>query len=42
VRMYGGDINFRNLPGKGCVFVIDMPAASDTPTGLLPQPRADA
>jgi signal transduction histidine kinase len=42
VRMYGGDIHFRNLPGKGCVFVIDMPAASDTPTGLLPQPRAGA
>ena len=25
VRMHGGDINFRNLPGTGCVFVIDLP-----------------
>ena len=38
VRIYGGDINFRNLPGKGCVFVIDLPLATDTPTGLLPEP----
>ena len=27
VRMHGGDIDFRNLPGKGCVFVIEMPLA---------------
>jgi signal transduction histidine kinase len=27
VRMHGGDIAFRNLPGKGCVFVIEMPLA---------------
>ena len=32
VRLYGGDITFRNLPGTGCIFVIDMPAASDTVT----------
>lgn len=32
VRMHGGDIYFRNLPGKGCVFAIDVPlAAEDTP-----------
>jgi len=32
VRMHGGDINFRNLPGKGCVFVIEVPlAGEDTP-----------
>jgi signal transduction histidine kinase len=32
VRMHGGDIYFRNLPPKGCVFVIDVPlAAEDTP-----------
>jgi len=32
VRMHGGDIYFRNLPGKGCVFVIDVPlAGEDTP-----------
>jgi len=35
VRMHGGDIYLRNLPGKGCVFVIDVPlAGEDTP---LPQ-----
>ena len=33
VRQNGGDIYYRNLPGKGCVFVIDVPlAAEDTPT----------
>jgi signal transduction histidine kinase len=32
VRLHGGDIYFRNLPGKGCVFVIDVPfAGEDTP-----------
>ena len=32
IRMHGGDIYFRNLPGKGCVFVIDVPlAGEDTP-----------
>jgi signal transduction histidine kinase len=32
VRVHGGDIYFRNLPGKGCVFVIEMPlAGEDTP-----------
>jgi signal transduction histidine kinase len=32
VRMHGGDIDFRNLPGKGCVFAIDVPlAAEETP-----------
>ena len=27
VRMHGGEIDFRNLPGKGCVFVIEMSLA---------------
>lgn len=32
VKMHTGDISFRNLPGKGCVFVIDVPLApADTP-----------
>jgi signal transduction histidine kinase len=32
VRMHGGNIYFRNLPGKGCVFVIEVPlAGEDTP-----------
>ena len=29
IRMHGGDIYFRNLPGKGCVFVIDVPLAGE-------------
>jgi signal transduction histidine kinase len=31
VRTYGGDISFRNLPGIGCVFVIEMALATETP-----------
>jgi len=32
VKMHAGTISFRNLPGKGCVFVIDVPLAPvDTP-----------
>jgi signal transduction histidine kinase len=32
VTMHGWDIYFRNLPGKGCVFVIEVPSAGeDTP-----------
>jgi signal transduction histidine kinase len=27
VRAHGGDIEIRNMPGKGCVFVIEMPLA---------------
>jgi signal transduction histidine kinase len=29
VRMHGGDIYFRNLPGKGCLFGIDVPLAEE-------------
>jgi signal transduction histidine kinase len=29
VRANGGDIRIRNMPGKGCVFVIDMPLAKE-------------
>jgi len=36
VRSSGGDINFRNLPGTGCIFVIDMPLAADTPLPIAP------
>ena len=32
VRMHGGDIHHRNLPGKGCVFVIDVPLAAEDTT----------
>lgn len=27
VKAFGGDITVRNLPGKGCIFTIEMPAA---------------
>lgn len=30
VRTYGGDISFRNLPGVGCIFQIEMPLTPDT------------
>jgi signal transduction histidine kinase len=28
VRAHGGDIHIRNIPDKGCVFIIDMPLAA--------------
>jgi signal transduction histidine kinase len=28
VRTHGGDIHVRNLPGRGCVFAIDLPLAA--------------
>lgn len=31
VRAHGGDIHIRNIPGKGCVFIIDMALAKDVP-----------
>ena len=39
VRAHGGDIHIRNIPGKGCLFIIDMPlAAKDVPVspGVAP------
>ena len=27
IRAHAGDIHVRNIPGKGCVFVIEMPLA---------------
>ena len=29
VTAHGGDIHIRNMPGKGCVFVIDVPMAPE-------------
>jgi signal transduction histidine kinase len=29
VRAHGGDILIRNIPGKGCVFAIDVPLAAE-------------
>jgi len=39
VRICGGDINYRNLPGIGCVFTIEMPLAADKPVPV-PVPTA--
>ena len=40
VRMQGGDIHFRNLPGEGCVFVIDVPLAEPELEKDAPVPQA--
>jgi signal transduction histidine kinase len=29
VRAHGGDIRIRNMPGKGCVFIIEVPLATE-------------
>ena len=29
MRAHGGDIHVRNIPGKGCVFVIEVPLAAE-------------
>ena len=29
VRAHGGEIRIRNLPGKGCVFTIEVPLAAE-------------
>ena len=34
VRAHGGEIRVRNMPGSGCVFVIDLPLAAES----APQP----
>jgi signal transduction histidine kinase len=39
VRAHGGDIHVRNLPGRGCVFVIVVPLAAreaEQPAGEQP------
>ena len=33
VRLHGGDITVRNLPGKGCIFTIDIPVTPPTVAG---------
>ena len=37
VRIHGGELQVRNLPGKGCVFVIDLPLV-DAPEALAVSP----
>jgi len=40
VRAHGGEIGVRNMPGKGCVFTIDVPlAAAETTPQSVPQPQ---
>jgi signal transduction histidine kinase len=34
MRAHGGDIHVRNIPGKGCVFVIEVPLAAEDVAGL--------
>jgi len=31
VRAHGGEIRIRNMPGKSCVFTIEVPLAADEP-----------
>lgn len=33
VRAHGGEISIRNMPGKGCVFIIDVPLAAEEAAG---------
>jgi signal transduction histidine kinase len=33
VTAHGGDIHIRNMPGKGCVFIVEIPLATSAPAG---------
>jgi signal transduction histidine kinase len=35
VRAHGGEIHVRNMPGKGCIFTIDLPLAAKHVNVLL-------
>jgi signal transduction histidine kinase len=41
VRAHAGDIRIHNMPGKGCVFIIDVPLAAPDESGgsALPSPN---
>ena len=39
VRAHDGEISIRNFPGKGCIFIIEVPLAAETP---VPQAGAIA
>jgi|HubBroStandDraft_6_1064221.scaffolds.fasta_scaffold45270_3 signal transduction histidine kinase len=46
VKANGGDIHVRDLPGKGCVFTVDLPRANrqdaaDARTGSLGRPKGE-
>lgn len=36
IRAHDGDIHIRNMPGKGCVFVIELPLAGEHMPSALP------
>jgi signal transduction histidine kinase len=36
VRAHGGDITIRNMPGRGCIFAIDVPLAAGVASALAP------
>ena len=36
VRAQGGDVHVRNMPGQGCVFLVDVPLATDPVTPIMP------
>ena len=36
IRAHGGEIRIRNMPGKGCVFIVDMPLATEGPVSATP------
>ena len=36
VRAHGGEIRVRDLPGRGCVFTVDLPRARDVPSEDAP------
>jgi signal transduction histidine kinase len=40
MRAHGGDIHIRNMPGKGCVFVIEVPLASEDMGSRTRMPEA--
>ena len=42
VRAHQGDIRTRDIPGKGCVFVIDVPLAVDDPADQTEVPPTAA
>ena len=41
VRAHAGEIRIHNMPGKGCIFIIDVPlAAEETALQSVSQPGA--
>jgi signal transduction histidine kinase len=42
VRAHDGDIRIRNMPGKGCVFIIEVPLATEASGPEVAAPRISA